>query len=134
MQAQCYICPHCFDDHIYGPCKPENLIRRLDEVRAALQKAGEALRLCFDELKDISKDEACDHEVNICWCSVFKALDCAKLYLDSCAGEKDNYGNEYFLLKEMAKEVDDMDQALLSERMVGIMSAIREQWDGGKVG
>jgi hypothetical protein len=49
-----------------------------DEAFEAMRKA---LGVLIEEAATISKDEACDHAVGICWCSYFEALDASRAAL-----------------------------------------------------
>jgi len=55
----------------------------LAEKDAAICGMREALRLCVEDLKVLSKGEACEHDVNICWCSTWRALEAADLALSA---------------------------------------------------
>jgi uncharacterized protein (DUF779 family) len=48
----------------------------------------EALKKAYGELHFLTKDERCDHAVNICWCECHRILDDAKAAITKAEGKE----------------------------------------------
>lgn len=49
--------------------------------------AKELLKRSLEELGAMSKGEACDHDVGICWCGIFRLMDDINAYLKRKGGK-----------------------------------------------
>jgi len=54
LEAQCWICPRCFDDHAMGgPCNPEKIVKRFMPAPDDLSGIANAYRERMSEIADL---------------------------------------------------------------------------------